>query len=169
MSFWGLASVLRPCITSLRMQNRAFFFPDSGSIAAFPLTCKHNKYYVQLIIHRNDTIPPPRPRNSITMPITQDEDGRRTSPTWEFSGFMAGQVYDYYTRAHVNEQLRRRYELSMGEDWRPPSTGQPTREGVPTLVPRTVQNPQGFNPATDRRDIPPTEPNIRTKPPTNSR
>jgi len=66
MSFWGLASVLRPCITSLRMQNRAFFFPDSGSLAAFSLTYKHNKYYVYLFIHINDTIPPPHPRKSLS-------------------------------------------------------------------------------------------------------
>jgi hypothetical protein len=43
----------------------------------------------------------------------------------------------------------------MGPDWRPPSLRQPTSQGVPTLVPRTAQNPQGLLPTTDRRDIPP--------------
>ena len=89
------------------------------------------------------------------MPEGIIQDGRRRIRSGHYSPQRAGQVWDYGTRARVNEQLRRRYEISMGPDWRPPSSGQPTRQGLSTMVPRTAQYPQGFNPATDRRDIPP--------------
>jgi hypothetical protein len=89
------------------------------------------------------------------MPEGIIQDGRRRIRSGHYSPQRAGQVFDYATRARVNEQLRRRYEISMGPDWRPPSTGQPARQSIPTMVPRTVQNPQGLLPSTDRRDIPP--------------
>lgn len=89
------------------------------------------------------------------MPEKTIEDGRPRIKSGHWSPERAGQVFDYATRARVNEQLRRRYELSMGPDWRPPSLRQPTSQGIPAMVPRTAQNPQGLLPATDRRDIPP--------------
>jgi len=89
------------------------------------------------------------------MPEGIIQDGRRRIRSGTYNPYRAGQVFDYATRARVNEQLRRRYELSMGPTWRPPSTGQPPRQSIPTMVPRTAQNPQGLLPTTDRRDIPP--------------
>jgi hypothetical protein len=89
------------------------------------------------------------------MPEKTIEDGRPRIKSGHWSPERAGQVFDYATRARVNEQLRRRYELSVGPDWRPPSLRQPTSQGIPAMVPRTAQNPQGLLPTTDRRDIPP--------------